>query len=210
MDNSKKENSGFERKTADNQLDKGVSSTIEAAYKQLHLRDGTISNKGLSAAVPMPSEEFERYDRQSEGTAKPGWYYMLDEGIRKMLDEDGEGKFLEEDLLDEFPQLSQDISNLFTAFRESNVVEFSKALKVIFSDRAKNLHKYGISKNVEASNKFAKEMVPHMIKAKQECDSYVEIAHYFNSHNIRTRRGKLFSNSTIMRLEHKQRELGLL
>ncbi|MDW3210284.1 MAG: hypothetical protein R8N23_10480 [Reichenbachiella sp.] len=118
---------------------------------------------------------------------------------------------VDEKLKKKYPEYSSDIKKLFNSFMGGDLVEFEDAIDQILSKKEEGrLYKHGNRGNKEAADNFAREMFPHMIEAKKHANTYDEIAHYFNAIlNLRTRRGKLFNNTAVIRLERKQKELGL-
>ncbi|MEM9297173.1 MAG: hypothetical protein AAGA64_02190 [Bacteroidota bacterium] len=115
-----------------------------------------------------------------------------------------------EDLIKKHPKYKSVISDLFNAFESHDETDFENSVKGLFESLDKKIYKLGVKGNVSAADEFARQMHKPMKEAIEKASTYDERAHYFNTVlNLRTRRGKIFSGTAILRLERKLKELGL-
>lgn len=116
----------------------------------------------------------------------------------------------ERKLINKAPAFSEEIKQSFAAFLGGHPKDLFKALNALI-EKKYSFHEYGLEEHTKAAGDFAREMLEPMKKAKKHAATYRDIATHLNDElNLRTRRGKKFQATSVMRLEKKQKELGLL
>lgn len=132
--------------------------------------------------------------------------YQALEELKKYYD--GSVQYVDEDI-------SEDIVNLKKAFKSNDIFLFDSAIESIVEkfNELKNIPAtvVGNQNNVKASLNNIKEQAPKILEAiKEGAKTEKEIASYFNSLNIKTRRGSDYKAYAIHRLIKKGQEEGLL
>ena len=121
--------------------------------------------------------------------------------------------------IEKYPHYSTEIKKAFELVKGSDLSpEVLVEVICLFvaeekgDERDKLFAQIAREKNQKLAYEFARKMLGPIkeARANPKVKTYDDIAKYLNKNNHRTRRGKLFKSTSIIRIEKQQQELGLL